>query len=69
MSSDARNFNNMEMRAVIKFFFPSRQGAKGNSHHSESNIRGLCTIKNWVGHCKRGDFPPVLHLVLDDPKQ
>ena len=31
MSGDARDFNNMETRAVIKFFFfTARQGAEGN---------------------------------------
>jgi len=30
MSGDARDFNNIETRAVIKFlFFPARQGAEG----------------------------------------
>ena len=32
MSGDARDFNNIETRAVIKFFFPARQDAEGNSH-------------------------------------
>jgi len=36
--TDARDFNNIETRAVIKFFFPARQGAEGNSRHSERNI-------------------------------
>jgi len=31
------HFNNIETRAVIKFLFPARQGAKGNSRHSERN--------------------------------
>jgi len=35
---DARDFNNIETRALIKFFFPSRQGAEGNSRHSDRNI-------------------------------
>ena len=26
------------------FFFPARQGAEGNSRHSDKNIRGTCTI-------------------------
>ena len=26
------------------FFFPTGQGAEGNSHNSERNIRGTCTI-------------------------
>jgi len=44
MSGDARDFNNIETRAVIKYFFPVRQGAEGNSRLSERNIRGICTI-------------------------
>ena len=44
MSCDARHLNNMETRAVIKFFFSARQGAEGNSRHSDRNIRGTCTI-------------------------
>jgi hypothetical protein len=44
MYSDARDFNNIETRAVIKFYFPTRQGAEGNSHHSDRNIRETCTI-------------------------
>jgi len=45
MSGDMRNFNNIETQAVIKFFFfPVRQGAKGNTRHSDKNIRGTCTI-------------------------
>jgi len=43
MSGDAHDFN-IKMQVVIKFFFPARQGTKGNSHHSERNIRGKCTI-------------------------
>jgi len=36
---DARDYNNIETRAVIKFsFFPARQGAEGNSRHSDRNI-------------------------------
>ena len=36
--SDARDFNNIETRAVIKYFSPANQGAKGNSRHSDRNI-------------------------------
>jgi len=43
MSGDARDFNNMDTRAV-KFFFPARQGAEGNSLLSDRNIRGTFTI-------------------------
>ena len=34
---DARGFNNIETRAIIKYFL-SRQGAEGNSRHSDRNI-------------------------------
>jgi len=44
MSGDARDFNNMETRAFINFYFPARQGAEGNSCHSDRNVRGTCTI-------------------------
>jgi len=44
MSGDARDFNNMEIRAVFKFFFSAREGAEANSRHSERNIWGTCTI-------------------------
>ena len=45
MSGDARDFNNIETRAVIKFFFSlARQGVEGNSGHFDRNIRGTCTI-------------------------
>ena len=45
MSGDARDFNNIETRGLIKFFFfPARQGTEGNSRHSDRNIRGTCTM-------------------------
>ena len=45
MSGDARDFNNIETRDVNKFyFFPARQGAEGNSRHSDRNITGTYTI-------------------------
>ena len=56
MLGDERDFNNIETRAIIKFFFPARQGAEGNSRHSERNIRGTCTVENWVAQFKSGDF-------------
>jgi len=59
MSGDARDFN-IETRAVIKFFFPARQGDKGNSPHSK-RILGVhapsnATVKNWVAQFKHGYF-------------
>jgi len=59
MSGDARDFN-IETRAVKSP--PARQGAEGNTRHSDRNIRRSCTIvchrqklKNWVVQFKR-DF-------------
>ena len=43
LSGGARDFKNMETQTIIKFFFPARQGAEGNSLHSD-RIRGTCTI-------------------------
>ena len=50
------------------FFPPARQGAEGNSRHSDRNIRGTCTI---VWHRQKTGwpslnvviFPPVMLLV------
>jgi hypothetical protein len=42
MSGDARNFN-IVTQAVINFF-SARQGAEGNSRHSERNVRRTRTI-------------------------
>ena len=44
MSGDARYFNNIEARAVIKFFFSARQDAEGNSRYSDRNIVGWTTF-------------------------
>jgi len=42
-SGDSCNFNNIETLTVIKFF-SHKASAEGNSCHSDSNIRGTCTI-------------------------
>ena len=48
MPGDARDFNNMETRAVIKFyFFPAKQGAEGNSRHSDTNIKGNILLTQY----------------------
>ena len=39
-------------------FFPARQGAKGNSCHSDRNIRGTTT---FVCHCQKLGGPVFLH--------
>ena len=63
----------MEKRAVIKFFF--LQGKVPKEIHAiltetlRENAPSYVTVKNWVAQFKRGDFPPVMRLILDDPKQ
>ena len=73
MSGDARDFNNIETRAVIKFFF--LQGMVPMEIHTiltetlGEHAPSYATFKNWVALFKRGDFTPVMRLVLDDAKQ
>jgi len=57
MSGDARDFNNMETRAVIMFFFPARQGAEGNSRQALGEHEpSYAAVKNWVALFKRDEF-------------
>jgi len=62
MSGDARDFNNMETRAVIKFFFFFLQGKVPKEIHTTvTEISGeyappYATVKKWVAQFKRGDF-------------
>jgi len=42
---DAHNFNKIEKQAVFQVSFPARQGAEGNSCHSDRNI-GL--FPSWL---------------------
>ena len=55
-----RAISTTSRRELLSLFFPARQGAEGNSRHSERNIRITCTIvchrKIWVAQFKRGDF-------------
>jgi hypothetical protein len=52
-------FNNIKTRAVISFV-SARQGAEGNSHHSDRKLGGhapsYATVKEWRAQFKRGDF-------------
>ena len=60
MSGDACDFNNIETRAIIRFFFLQGKAPKeiyailtGTlGEHAPS----YATIKNWVARFKRGDF-------------
>ena len=61
MSGDARDFNNMETRAVNKFF-PLLQGKTPKEIHAilketlGEHAPSYATVKNWVAQFKRGDF-------------
>jgi len=60
MSDDAHNFNNVEMQAVIKFFF--LQGKALKVIHAilietlGEHAPSYATVKNWVAQFKCGDF-------------
>jgi len=60
MWGDARNFNNMETRAVVKFFF--LQGRAPKEIHAiltetlGEHAQSYGTVKNWVALFKRCDF-------------
>ena len=60
MSGDARDFNNMETRAVIKFFF--LQGKAPKEIHTivtetlGEHAPSYATVENWVALLKRGDI-------------
>jgi len=74
VSGDVRDLNNIEVRAVIKIFF-SLQGKAPKEIHAVlretlgEHAPSYATVKNWEAQFKRCDFPPLLRLVLDDPKQ
>ena len=53
MSGDARDFNNIETRAVIKVFFPLQDKASKEIHEILRETLGehapsYATVKNWV---------------------
>ena len=60
VSDDELDFNNIEMRAEIKFFF--LQGKAPKEIHailketSGEHTPSYATIKNWVAQFKRGNF-------------
>ena len=59
MSGDARDFNNIETRDLIKLFFLQVKAAK-EIHAILTEILGeyapsYVTVKNWVAQFKRGD--------------
>jgi len=72
-SGDAREFNNMETRTVIKFFFPL-QGKVPKKIHAiltetvREHTPSYVTVKNWVAQFKRGDFSTCVALHPERPK-
>jgi len=61
MSGDARDFNNIETRAVIMFSFFLKGKAPREIHAILQETLGehapsYATVKNWVDQFKRGDF-------------
>jgi len=61
ISGDARDFNNIETRGVIKFFSPLQGKAPKEIHAILKETLGehapsYTTVKNWVAQFKRGDF-------------
>ena len=74
MSGNARDFNIIEMRAVIKFPAPLQSKATKEIHAILKETLGehapsYTTIKNWVAQLNVVIFPPVMRLILDNPKQ
>jgi len=75
VSGDAREFNNIETRAVINFFSHPQNNAPKKIHAILKETLGehapsYATVKNRVAQFKPVViFPPVVRLVLDDTKQ
>ena len=78
MSDDARDFNNIETRAVINYFFLQGKTPK-EIHAILTEILGdhapsYATVKNWVVQFKRGDFStceaprPGRHKTVTTPR-
>jgi len=73
MSGDASDFNNIETRGVINFFF--LQGKAPQKIHAilietlGEHAPSYGTVKTGWPSLNVVIFPPVLRLVLDDPKQ
>jgi len=68
MSGDARDFNNKETRAVIKFFFSCKARRRRKFTPLGEHAHLYATVKNWVAKFKSGEFSTLMRLVLDDPK-
>jgi hypothetical protein len=74
MPSDARNFNNIGTRAVIKFFLPLQSKASKEIHTISTETSGehspsYANVKTGWHSLNMVIFVPVKRLDLDDPKQ
>jgi len=69
MSGDARDFNNMEKRAVIKLFFSCKARRRRKIETLGEHAPSYATVKNWVAQFKCGDFSTSDAPPLYDPKQ
>jgi len=56
MSGDARDFNNIETRPVIKFFSLQDKAPKKIYVILTETLGEHATVKNWLAQLKRGDF-------------
>ena len=71
---NGRDFNDMDKRAVIKSLF-ILQGKAPREIQAilietlGENAPSYATVTNWVASVNLVIFPPVMSLVLDDPKQ
>ena len=73
MSGNARDFSNIETRAVIKFFFSLQGKAPKEIHAVLTETLGeyapsYATVKNWVAQFKRDDFSTCDALRTGLPK-
>jgi hypothetical protein len=65
---DARDFNNIETRAVIKFFFFSaNQGAEGNSHHSDRNVSLSPSLLDYPFKFQVKSHVPLAGIIRSSP--
>ena len=74
MSGDARHFNNIETRVVFKFFFSCKARRQKEIHAILTETLGehaptYATVKTEWPTLNVVIFPPVMRLVLDDPKE
>jgi len=59
MSGDARDFNNMDTRAIINSSPPPREPKEIHAILTEilgEHATSYATVKNWVAQFKRGNF-------------